>query len=74
MILNQNYFIYCFSIPHENLLRIDLSEDAINTGLVVVMANTEDFETLINSKELKISIGVSFCNETRVESMLVTSW
>ena len=48
-----------FSRPNEYLAKIDLSEDAINTGLIVVMANTEDVESLINSQELKITISVS---------------
>ena len=48
-----------FSRSHENLAQIDLNEEVINTGLIVVMANTEDVESLINSKELKITISVS---------------
>ena len=53
------FLTYIFSRPNENLAKIDLSEDAINTGLIVVMANTEDVESLINSQELKITISVS---------------
>lgn len=48
-----------FSRSNENLARIDLNGEAINTGLIVVMANTEDVESLINSKALKIAISVS---------------
>ena len=48
-----------FSRSNENLDRIDLNTEAINTGLIVVMANTEDSESLLNSKELKIAISVS---------------
>ena len=38
---------------------LDLIEDTISTGLIVVMTNTEGVESLINSKELKITISVS---------------
>ena len=38
---------------------IILSEEAVNTGMIVIMANTEDFKSLIHSKELTFSLSVS---------------
>ena len=56
---NGLFLTYIFSRPNDDLAKIDLTKDAINTGLIVVMTNTEDVESLINSKELKITISVS---------------